>query len=131
MKKADAAASAFLTVQCSEEQHGFSPPGKAQFQLFFMIQIVVAVIVTGVDRALFDAGAALDADAGILPYVFRADGAHRADLGAEAAVIARVVHLGLVLQDIDRVSVAVLGHIVGPVGDLPLHRDGYVLPQGL
>ena len=131
MKKADAAASAFLTVGCSEEQCGLGPPGKTQFQLFFVVEIVVAVIVPGVDRALFDAGAALDADAGILPYVFRADGAHRAGLGSEAAVIARVVYLGLVLQDIDRVSVAVLGHIVGSVGDLSLYRDGYVLPQGL
>lgn len=72
-----------------------------------MIEIARIVIVFGALRAFFDAGAALDADAGYLRDIAWVDGANRTDCSAETALITGIARQRFDLADVDKDAIAV------------------------
>ena len=110
----------------------FRPAGVNVLQLVLVKQVSGIVKILGSGRALFYAGAALDADAIDPGHIRRVNGAHGAQLRAQTAAAALChVRSGFYLQDADGVSVAIPWGVIGADWCFPPDGNRRILCPGL
>ena len=101
----------------------FPRPGIQVLQLCFVIEIIGVIKILGLFGTEADAAVALHALAGHQVGVLRVNGPQRTFPGAQAALGTGVRGFGFHREDIDGVSMAVPGGVVGAHGVVAPHGD--------
>ena len=101
----------------------FPRPGIQVLQLCFVVEIIRVIKILGLFGTEADAAVALHALAGHQVGVLRVNGPQRTFPGAQAALGTGVRGFGFHREDIDGVSMAVPGGVVGAHGVVALHGN--------
>ena len=107
-------------MELQEQLRLFPRPGIQVLQLCFVIKIIGVIKILGLFGTEADAAVALHALAGHQVGVLRVNGPQRTFPGAQAALGTGVRGFGFHREDIDGVSMAVPGGVVGAHGVVAL-----------
>ena len=110
-------------MELQEQLRLFPRPGIQVLQLCFVIKIIGVIKILGLFGTEADAAVALHALAGHQVGVLRVNGPQRTFPGAQAALGTGVRGFGFHREDIDGVSMAVPGGVVGAHGVVALHGN--------